>query len=252
VNLKKRSIVSLLLTFLLLNSSFIESAESTGPSPKFNVDCFDYSTTGSDSGGRYIEYQPNVTANFYGKKATINTYINDTLANTLKFSRNSSSYSRTEQFELKVKIYRDQVNLGKNEFKFIFRDSQNRSRTWRCVTEFYESSFGKEQLSGSAGGGSVFGSEISGCRLNGKRLYGSVYFTNSSYLADFSIYITDSAYLADLKVYLTNSSYLATSCGLWYPTNSSYLADFSVYITNSSYLADFSVFQTTSSYLAGT
>jgi Family of unknown function (DUF6150) len=252
VNLKKRSMVSLLLTFLLLNSSLIESAESAGPSPKFNVGCFDYSTTGIDSGGRYIEYQPSVTANFYGKKATINTYLNDTLTNTLKFSRNSSSYSRIEKFELKVKIYRDQVNLGKNEFKLIFRDSQNRSQTWRCQTEFYESSFGKELLSGSAGGGGVFGSKISGCRLNGKKLYGSVYFTNSAYLADFSIYITNSSYLADLKVYLTNSSYLATSCGLWYPTNSSYLADFSVYITNSSYLADFSVYQTTSSYLAGT
>jgi len=248
----KRNIIWLLSSVLVLSNFFTGSADGAGPAPKFIVGCFVSSITGSDSGGRYIEYQPSISANFYGKKATIRTYINDNLTNTLKFSRNSSSFSRTERFDLKVKIYRDQIDLGKNEFKLTFRDAQNRGSAWICETQLYESSFGRDLLSNSAGSGGVFGSNLAGCRYNGKKLYGSVYFTKSSYLADFAIYITSSSYLADLKVYLTDSSYLATSCGLWYPTTSSYLADFSVYITNASYLADFSVYQTTSSFLAGT
>lgn len=234
----------------MLNLGFAAKVQSAGPSPKFNVGCFDYETSGIDSGGKYIEYKPSITANFYGKTATIKTYLNNTLTNTLKISRSSSTFSRVETFDLSVKIYRSQVSLGKNEFKFVFRDSQKRGSTWICETQLYEGSFGKEITGGSSGGG-VFGSGISGCQLNGKKLYGSVYFTNSSYLADFSVFVTTSSYLADLKVYLISSPYLANSCGIWYPTSSSYLADFSVYITNSSYLADFSIYQTSSSYLAG-
>jgi hypothetical protein len=250
--MNKRGINLLLSSVLLSNNYFVPSADGAGPAPKFIVGCFDSSVTGIDSGGRYIEYQPSVSANFFGKKATISTYINNNLSNTLKFSRNSSSFARTEFFDLKVKIYRDQIDLGKNQFKFTFRDSKNRGSTWICETQLYESSFGRDLLSNSAGSGGVFGSKLSGCRFNGKKLYGSVYFAKSSYLADFAIYIASSSYLADLKVYLTDSSYLATSCGLWYPTTSSYLADFSVYITDSSYLADFSVYQTSSSFQAGT
>jgi hypothetical protein len=247
----KPRISTFILILAIFSWCFTGSAQSAGPSPRFNVGCFDDSTSGIDSGGKFVEYKPSVSANFYGKKATIRTYLNEVLTSTLRISRDSKSFSRLERFDLKVKIYRSQVSLGKNEFKFVFRDSKNKGSTWICETQLYEGSFGKE-LSVGSGGGGTYSSGISGCQLNGKKLYGSVYFTDSSYLADFSVFVANSSYLADLRVYLTSSSYLANSCGIWYPTNSSYLADFSVYLTTSSYLADFTIYQTQSSYLAGT
>jgi len=222
-------------------------ATSAAPKPIFNVGCFDQSSTGSDYGGRYIEYVPTLSANFYGKTASIQVFVNDVQESTIKFSRNTTSYTNLAFFNAPVKFYKDDVVLGKNSFKFIFQDSKKNKSIWTCNTTLYDSSFG----SSSSGIGSS-SSGLYGCSFKGKSLYGSVYFTSSSYLADFSVYVSSSSYLSDLDVYITSSSYLANSCGLWYPTSSSYLADFTVYLTSSSYLADFSIYQTSSSYLAGT
>ena len=234
---------------LLIFSFSITSVSATfaAPKPQFNVGCFDQSSTGSDYGGRYIEYVPTISANFYGKKASIQVFVNDVRQSTIKYSRNTTSYRNLAFFNAPVKFYKDDVVLGKNSFKFIFQDSKKNRSIWTCNTTLYESSFGSSSSSfGSSSSG------LSGCSFKGIPLYGSVYFTSSSYLADFSVYVSSSSYLSDLDVYITSSSYLANSCGIWYPTSSSYLADFTVYLTSSSYLADFSIYRTSSSYLAGT
>lgn len=213
------SLLTYLISFVaLFNLAFVESASGAGPSPKFNVGCFDYSTTGLDSLGRYIEYQPTVTANFYGKKATIRTYLNEVLTNTLKFSRNSSSYSRVERFDVKARFYEDQVSLGKNEFKFVFRDSRNRGSTWICETELYETSFGRG-LSGSG-----FGVNKIGCSYNGIRLYGRVQIVD--YFPDLKVQIVN--YFPDLNVQKTD--YFPTSCGKWQFVD--YFPDFTVQFVN--------------------
>ncbi len=222
-------------------------AKAASPKPKFNVGCFAQSNTGSDYGGRYLEYVPTLSANFYGKTASIQIFINDVQQSTIKYSRNTTSYSNLAIFNASVKFYKDDVAIGKNSFKFIFQDSKKNRSIWTCETTLYDSSFG----SSSSGIGSS-SSGLYRCSFNGVPLYGSVYFTSSSYLADFSVYVSSSSYLSDLDVYITSSSYSANSCGLWYPTSSSYLADFTVYLTSSSYLADFSIYLTSSSYSAGT
>jgi hypothetical protein len=238
----------LLISLLIFSFSFASvSATSAAPKPQFNVGCFDQSSTGSDYGGRYIEYVPTISANFYGKKASIQVFVNDVQQSTIKYSRDTTSYSNLAFFNAPVKFYKDDVVLGKNSFKFIFQDSKKNRSIWTCNTTLYDSSFG----SSSSGIGSS-SSGLSGCSFKGIPLYGSVYFTTSSYLADFSVYVSSSSYLSDLDVYITSSSYLANSCGIWYPTSSSYLADFTVYLATSSYLADFSIYRTSSSYLAGT
>ena len=202
----------------LFNTAFAGSASSAGPTPKFNVGCFDYSTNGVDSGGRYIEYRPTVTANFYGKKATIKTYINEVPANTLRISRNSSKYSRVERFDLQARFYEDQVYLGKNEFKFVFRDSQNRGSTWICETNLYETSFG----GGLSGGG--FGIGKSGCSYNGIKLYGRVQIVD--YFPDLKVQVVN--YFPDLNVQRTD--YFPTSCGKWQFVD--YFPDFTVQFVN--------------------
>lgn len=238
----------LFISLLILSFSFTNtSAISATPRPKFNVGCFDQSSTGSDYGGRYIEYVPTLSANFYGKTASIQVFVNNVQQSTIKYSRNTTSYSNLAIFNASVKFYKDDVVLGKNSFKFIFQDSKKNRSIWTCETTLYDSSFG----SSSSGIGSS-SSGLYRCSFNGVPLYGSVYFTSSSYLADFSVYVSSSSYLSDLDVYITSSSYSANSCGLWYPTSSSYLADFTVYLTSSSYLADFSIYLTSSSYSAGT
>jgi hypothetical protein len=238
----------LLISLLIFSFSFTSvSATSAAPKPQFNVGCFDQSSTGSDYGGMYIEYVPTISANFYGKKASIQVFVNDVQQSTIKYSRDTTSYSNLAFFNAPVKFYKDDVVLGKNSFKFIFQDSKKNRSIWTCNTTLYDSSFG----SSSSGIGSS-SSGLFGCSFKGIPLYGSVYFTTSSYLADFSVYVSSSSYLSDLDVYITSSSYLANSCGIWYPTSSSYLADFTVYLTTSSYLADFSIYRTSSSYLAGT
>lgn len=203
---------------ILVNVVFVESASSAGPSPKFSVGCFDYSTTGVDSLGRYIEYQPTVTSKFYGKTATIKTYVNEVLTNTLKFSRKSSSYSRLERFDLKARFYEDQVNLGKNEFKFVFRDSQNRSSVWKCETELYETSFGRSISS------SGFGINRIGCSYNGIRLYGKVQIVD--YFPDLKVQVVN--YFPDLNVQRTD--FFPTSCGKWQFVD--YFPDFTVQFVN--------------------
>lgn len=203
---------------ILFNIAFAGSARSAGPAPKFNVGCFDYSTTGVDSGGRYIEYQPTVTANFYGKKATIKTYINEVLANTSRISRNSSKYSRVERFDLQARFYQDQVYLGKNEFKFVFRDSQNRGSTWICETNLYETSFG----GGLSGGG--FGIGKSSCSYNGIKLYGRVQIVD--YFPDLKVQVVN--YFPDLNVQRTD--FFPTSCGKWQFVD--YFPDFTVQFVN--------------------
>jgi hypothetical protein len=233
----------LVLSFLFTNVS----ASSATPKPKFNVGCFDQSSTGSDYSGRYIEYVPTLSANFYGKKASIQVFVNNVQQSTIKYSRNSTSYYNLAFFNASIKFYKDDVVLGKNSFKFIFQDSKKNKSIWTCETTLYESSFG----SSNSGLGST-GSGLYGCSYNGIPLYGSVYFTSSSYSADFSVFVSSSSYSSDLSVYLTSSSYSANSCGLWHPVSSSYSADFTVYLTSSSYSADFSIYRTSSSYSAGT
>lgn len=240
-----RRFLSLMLILSLAVS--LTPANAASPKPKFNVGCFAQSNTGSDYGGRYLEYVPTLSANFYGKTASIQIFINDVQQSTIKYSRNTTSYSNLAIFNASVKFYKDDVAIGKNSFKFIFQDSKKNRSIWTCETTLYDSSFG----SSSSGIGSS-SSGLYRCSFNGVPLYGSVYFTSSSYLADFSVYVSSSSYLSDLDVYITSSSYSANSCGLWYPTSSSYLADFTVYLTSSSYLADFSIYLTSSSYSAGT
>ena len=240
-----RRFLSLMLILSLAVS--LTPAKAASPKPKFNVGCFAQSNTGSDYGGRYLEYVPTLSANFYGKTASIQIFINDVQQSTIKYSRNTTSYSNLAIFNASVKFYKDDVAIGKNSFKFIFQDSKKNRSIWTCETTLYDSSFG----SSSSGIGSS-SSGLYRCSFNGVPLYGSVYFTSSSYLADFSVYVSSSSYLSDLDVYITSSSYSANSCGLWYPTSSSYLADFTVYLTSSSYLADFSIYLTSSSYSAGT
>lgn len=238
------------LLISLLVSSFLfanVSASSATPRPKFNVGCFDQSSTGSDYGGRYIEYVPTLSANFYGKNASIQVFVNNVQQSTIKYSRNTTSYASVAFFNASVKFYKDDVLLGKNSFKFIFQDSKKNKSIWTCETTLYDSSFGS-----SNSGLGLTNSGLYGCSYNGIPLYGSVYFTSSSYSADFSVYVSSSSYSSDLSVYLTSSSYSANSCGLWYPVSSSYSADFTVYLTSSAYSADFSIYRTSSSYSAGT
>jgi hypothetical protein len=241
--MRKLFIALLILSFSLTNVS----ATSATPRPKFNVGCFDQTNTGSDYRGRYVEYLPTLTANFYGKTASIQVFVNNVQQSTIKYSRNTTSYTSLAFFNASVKFYKDDVLLGKNSFKFIFQDSKKNKSIWTCETTLYDSSFG----SSSSGLGSS-SSGLYGCTYNGIPLYGSVYFTSSSYSADFSVYVSSSSYSSDLSVYLTSSSYSANSCGLWYAVSSSYSADFTVYLTSSSYSADFSIYQTRSSYSAGT
>ena len=243
--MKRFSTVIFIVITLVINST--SPANAASPKPKFNVGCFDQSYTGSEFGRRYIEYVPTLSANFYGKTASIQVFVNNVLQSTIKYSRNTSSYYNPAFFNASIKFYKDDVVIGKNSFKFIFQDSKKNKSIWTCETTLYESSFG---LSNSGNGSSSSG--LYGCSFNGIPLYGSVYFTSSSYLADFSVYLSSLSYLSDLDVYFTGTSYSANSCGLWYPTSSSYLADFTVYLTNSSYLADFSIYRTSSSYSAGT
>jgi len=214
----KKLLTHLSLFVILFNILFIGGASGAKPAPKFNVGCFDFSTTGADSGGRYIEYQPTVTANFYGKKATIKTYINDVLSNTLKISRNSSTYSRTERFDLKARFYESQVPLGKNEFKFVFRDSKNRGSTWICETKLYETSFGRGLSS------SGFGLDRFGCSYNGIRLYGRVQVVD--FFPDLKVQVVNS--FPDLNVQKTD--FFPTSCGKWQFVD--YFPDFTVQFVN--------------------
>jgi hypothetical protein len=241
----RNRILSLLV--LVSISVSITPAYAATPKPKFNVGCFDQTNTGSDYGGRYIEYVPTLSANFYGKTASIQVFVNNVQQSTIKYSRNTTSYSNLAFFNASVKFYKDDVLLGKNSFKFIFQDSKKNKSIWTCETTLYDSSFGS-----SGSGLGLSSSGLYGCSYNGIPLYGSVYFTSSSYSADFSVYVSSSSYSSDLSVYLTSSSYSANSCGLWYPVNSSYSADFTVYLTSSSYSADFSIYRTSSSYSAGT
>jgi hypothetical protein len=222
-------------------------ADAATPTPKFNVGCFDQSNTGSDYGGRYIEYVPTLSANFYGKQASIQVFVNNVQQSTIKYSRNTTSFRNLALFNAPIKFYKDDVVLGENSFKFIFQDSRKNKSIWTCKTTLYDSSFGSSDL-----GQGPSNSGLYGCSYNGIPLYGSVYFTSSSYSADFSVYVSSSSYSADLSVYITSSSYSANSCGLWYPVSSSYSADFTVYLTSSSYSADFSIYRTSSSYSAGT
>ena len=237
----------LISIFILFFWSTSISEISATPRPNFNVGCFDQSSTGIDSRGRYIEYVPTLSANFSGKKATIQVFVNNVKQSTIKYSRNITSYSNLAFFNAPVKFYKDDVVLGKNSFKYIFQDSNKNRSIWTCEITLYESSFGS-----SSSGIGASSSGLYRCSFNGIPLYGSVYFTSSSYLADFSVYVSSSSFLSDLDVYITSSSYSANSCGLWYPTSSSYLADFTVYLTSSSYLADFSIYLTSSSFSAGT
>ena len=241
----KRFLLSIGLVAGLLVST--TPADAATPRPKFNVGCFDQTNTGSDYRGRYIEYLPTLTANFSGKTASIQIFVNNVQQSTIKYSRNTSSYSNLAFFNAPVKFYKNEVTIGKNSFKFIFQDSKKNKSIWTCETTLYDSSFG---LANSGLGSSSSG--LYGCSYNGIPLYGSVYFTSSSYSADFSVYVSSSSYSSDLSVYLTSSSYSANSCGLWYPVSSSYSADFTVYLTSSSYSADFSIYRTSSSYSAGT
>jgi hypothetical protein len=214
----KRFLLSIGVVAVLLVST--TPADAATPRPKFNVGCFDQTNTGSDYRGRYIEYLPTLTANFSGKTASIQIFVNNVQQSTIKYSRNTSSYSNLAFFNAPVKFYKNEVTIGKNSFKFIFQDSKKNKSIWTCETTLYDSSF--------------------------------VYFTSSSYSADFSVYLSSSSYSSDLSVYFTSSSYSANSCGLWYPVSSSYSADFTVYLTSSSYSADFSIYRTSSSYSAGT
>ena len=257
IKLRKLLIISLILSFLYPNVY----ATSATPRPKFNVGCFDQSNTGIDYGGRYLEYVPTLSANFYGKKASIQIFINNVKQSTINYSRNTKSYSNLAVFNASVKFYKDDVVLGKNSFKLKFQDSKKNKSIWTCETTLYDSSFGSSNpgigssnpgIGSSNPGIGSSSSGLYGCSYNGIPLYGNVYFTSSSYSADFSVYVTSSSYSSDLSVYLTSSSYSANSCGLWYPVSSSYSAYFTVYLTSSSYSADFSIYRTSSSYSAGT
>lgn len=247
VILTMRKALVLLLVFAL-SGIHAFSADATTPSPKLVVDCFASKSAGSDYRGEYIEYQPTLGAYFYGRTASIKVYRNNLQTSTVKLSRGTSSYYSFTNFTAPVKFYKDEITYGKNTFKYVLQDSKGNKNTWACETTLSESSF---NLDTSYGGSGIWSSGIYGCSLKGKRLYGSVYFTSSSYAADFSVYVSSSSYSADLNVYLTSSSYSANSCGLWYPTSSSYSADFTVYLTSSSYSADFSIYRTSSSYSAG-
>jgi hypothetical protein len=53
---------------LILGVLLAVAAPANGARPNLNVGCFDVIEKGSDSRGRYIEYQPLLSANFVGKK----------------------------------------------------------------------------------------------------------------------------------------------------------------------------------------
>jgi hypothetical protein len=243
--MKRIWVVFLCISFL--NFQFNE-ASAAALSPKLVVDCFANKTSGSDYRGDYVEYNPTLGAYFNGKTASIRVYVNNSQTSTVKLSRSSSSYGVLTSFTAPIKFYKNEISYGKNTFKYSVQDSKGNKHSWTCETTLSESSF--NSVSAGIGSG-LWNSGLSGCTYRGKKLYGSVYFTNSSYSADFSVYVSSSSYSADLNVYLASSSYSANSCGIWYPTSSSYSADFTVYLTSSSYSADFSIYRTSSSYSAG-
>lgn len=236
------------IIFIFLLVFLVPAAPSIGntPSPEFQVGCFDYSITGSDYQGRYIEYLPTISVQFYGKKASVQVFVNNVRQSTIRISRSSKSFNLIEKIDASVRFYENETSLGKNNFKFIFIDSRKNRSTWICKAQIYESSFGSSFGIGSSGLSTY------ACTFDGTKLYGNVYFASSPYSADFTVYLTSSSYSSDLRVFFTNSSYFANSCGIWYRTSSPYTADFSVYVTSSAYSADFSIYVTNSSYFAGT
>ena len=248
LHLRKVPLVTSVL-ILLSPFAFNSNANAAYPSPKLVVDCFASKNTGNDFRGDYVEFEPTLGAYFNGKTASIKVYRNNLQTSTVKLTRGTSAYYSLSSFTAPVKFYKDEITYGKNTFKYILQDSKGNRHTWACETTLSESSFYYETTNRGSG---LWNSGISGCTFKGKKLYGSVYFTNSSYSADFTVYVSSSSYSSDLNVYLTSSSYSANSCGLWYPTSSSYSADFTVYLTSSSYSADFSIYRTSSSYSAGT
>ncbi len=216
----------LLVCILLFSGSLFEAANGVGLAPKLSVGCFDSSSSGVDSLGRYIEYQPTILANFVGKRATIKLFINDLHTQTLKFSRNSSSYTRVEQMNFKVRVYRDRVELGMNEFKFDFQDSKKRGSVWICKTRLYETSFGRESTSSgpSTGSGGTYGRGIDGCTFKGIRLYGRVQIVD--YFPDIKVQAVD--FFPDLNVQKVD--FFPTSCGKWQFVD--YFPDFKVQFVN--------------------
>ena len=232
---------------LILGLFFSVATPANGARPNLNVGCFDLIEKGSDSRGRYIEYQPSLSANFVGKKWSIEVYINEVLQYTNKYVRATNSYRSLARFDAPVRFYADEINLGENSFKFILQDSKRNKSIWICNTTLYESSFGS--INPNTGS---FNLKLLGCRYNGQQLFGSVFFTTNSSAADFSVYVKSTSSSADLKVYLASTSSSANSCGKWYPTNDSSFADFIVYVTSSSFLANFSIYVTNSSSSAGT
>ena len=198
----KKIWILVIITFILGVPSFDASAASK--LPKLTVDCFVSKNLGSDFRGEYVEYDPSVGANFNGKNALIKVYVNNRQTSTIKITRSSSSYFVLTKITAPIKFYKDEIIYGKNSFKYVLQDSKSNRHTWTCETYLSESSFGSVTPGANSG---IWSSGLSGCTFKGKKLYGSVYFTNSSYSADFSVYVTNSSYSADLNVYLTSSSY---------------------------------------------
>lgn len=239
----------LIVSSLILCLSFANEAFAAQSSPKFNVGCYDSVSTGYDSGGAFREYKPTISANFVGKSASIKVYLNGVQQSTLKFTRNSSSYNELARFNAPIKIYRNQISLGRNSFKYLFSDSKQNLAAWVCEIDLYESSFGSAPSSPS--GFSKGGFDARNCTFNGKKLYGSVYVTPYSSFADISVYVTPYSSFADLNVYETSYQSFASSCGIWYQTKYSSFADFTIYLTPYESFADFSIYFTPYQSFAG-
>lgn len=255
-------LIGLLIPFLIPTSA----VSAAGSKPKLIINCGQI-TGGADENGTYGLFKPTISVQYYGKPLKVIAYFYPA-ANTPKSEAGQSIWELTgnssarqfyiDSLSLERKILAfSQKQTGYYRIEFEATDSLKRKGFYTCQYKNYYFNT-PTVLSPQVGAGSGSSNTSSqgfnktNCTFDGKKLFGSVYFTNSSYSADFSVYIASSSYSADLNVYQTGSAYSAYACGLWYPTNSSYTADFSVYLTNSSYSADFSIYQTASSYSAGT
>jgi len=261
-----KKLLALILSTILLISGL--PANAAGFKPVLNINCGQIDG-GIDENGTYGLFKPDVTVKYYGSPLKITAYFYRTpktakseTGKTIVTITGSNSSTRlqtsTVDFERKILEY-SQPQTGYHKILFKAVDSLKRKGSFSCLYKDYyfstpiQGSTNSGLGSGSSSGGSNSrGFNRSNCTFDGQRLYGSVYFTTSSYSADFSVYVASSSYASDLQVYLTSSSYSANSCGLWHKTSSSYLADFIVYLTSSSYSSDFSINLTNSSYSAGT
>ena len=266
--LRKSLLKIFLLTLLVELIVLIPPSNAAGSKPVLNINCGQI-VGGIDENGTYGLFKPDVTVRYYGSKLNITAYFyrtpktkksetGQTIVTLTSNNSNLRQISSKVDFERKI-LENSQPQTGYYKILFEAVDGLKRIGSFSCLyKDYYFSTPLQDSSNSGLGSGSSSGGINSrgfnklNCTFDGQKLYGSVYFTTSSYSADFSVYVSSSSYSSDLQVYLTSSSYSANSCGLWHQTSSSYSADFIVYLTSSSYSSDFSINMTSSSYSAGT